>query len=529
MAIRQPLAMTRPQIGWLNSSPPADGVAALTGRGYDVKLFSDGELEDPITQSLLSAVIFTQSSEKPRRIEQELGRHAARLLDYDCTLIVRPNENFTPIVKGALDKLKLPMFGYNNLRGGSPIDLLPAEIPPPPYIAIASAHSSWNDVANEVVRCRPGAPPNRSVRIIEDSLLNLSDTDRILLQRAFHDCSEIHLTTLGDGRSGATVLCVHATLANPTIHGPSNNWPLPYFVKIDRRFRVASEYKNYQDYVEQFVPFHLGPDLVSYRCGLGATHGIIVGNFIEESESFLECARDGRGLSALACLFSRTLRGWYRGAQIIDQQPVAWPLRLPHFPSTRCQARVDLAHQLGATKSPTELVKIVADGDVRQNLLIGPTHGDLHARNIRVRSTDAIVIDFLRGNIGPLLWDIGCLEASLVADCFGNDARDATAWLRSIEPLYSGALLREGPVTCHPRDGSAWFYDCVRKLRLYAREMEQGHGQYAFFLGLALLHKASKDLERLSTGDEGRRAGAYVLAERLLSNQSFPEPAGQQA
>jgi hypothetical protein len=151
---------------------------------------------------------------------------------------------------------------------------------------------------------------------------------------------------------------------------------------------------------------------------------------------------------------------------------------------------------------------------------MGPIHWDLHASNVLVRGSDAIVIDFLSNKEGPVLYDAACLEASLLIDGFDKDSDSPTwdvgVWLESIEPLYRDVSLREPPDHPHPKVKSSWFHACVRQIRLHALRMECKSGQYAGALAIALLKKASKDFGA-SPGEESRRAVAYLLAERILT------------
>lgn len=151
-----------------------------------------------------------------------------------------------------------------------------------------------------------------------------------------------------------------------------------------------------------------------------------------------------------------------------------------------------------------------------QPVLMGPIHGDLHASNILVRANDAIVIDFYaHHNDMPILYDVACLEASLLLDGFASDDRKVLAWLKSIAPLYQGALLDNACATVHPKDASAWFFACITQIRLFARDAQRCRGQYAAILAVALLIKASKD-PSLKGKQSMRRAAACVLAEQLL-------------
>jgi hypothetical protein len=321
-----------------------------------------------------------------------------------------------------------------------------------------------------------------------------------------------------EGRSGVNVYRAYAELASG-VHG---RWPLPFFVKIGDRTKIFSEYLNYEEDVDPDVPFHLGPHLTPQRCCLGANSGLIVGDFVEGSESLVDCARDGRAASIISCLFDRTLVGWHRGAQREEKEGcqlgksfLGWFPR----PNKLSPTRFDRARELGATKTLAELRSLFERCDSTP-VLVGPIYGDLHAANVRVRSTDAVVIDFAAHRIAPLVYDAASLEASLLVDGFsqsGVQPANAKKWIQSIESLYNYIPLEEVPIHPNPKNPSCWYHFCVRQIRLYAREMEHGRNQYAAALALALLTKATKEWDAPEPEATGRSV-AYVMAERVLLN-----------
>jgi len=338
----------------------------------------------------------------------------------------------------------------------------------------------------------------------------LDDEARLLIQRAFWDCADINLVKTTEGHSGATVYHAHAELT-AGVHGP---WPQPYFVKIGKRAKILTEYTKYEQHVDPYIPFHLGPQLEPERCCLGATQGIIVGDFVEESEDLLDCACEGRAAAAIACLFDRTLQGWHRAARkdgtSIAERFTQW------FPKAIGNDRFECARTLGAQRSLADLQTLFQRCDSKP-VFVGPIHGDLHAANVRVRATDAIVIDFFRHGCNlPLLYDAACLEASLLVDGFRQDNRDITEWMSSLRVLYDESLLDGTLPHVSPKNQSCWFHTCVRQIRRYARQWECRNLQYAGALGLALLQKAVKDKDALDL-EGSRRAAAYVLAEQVLS------------
>ena len=238
---------------------------------------------------------------------------------------------------------------------------------------------------------------------------------------------------------------------------------------------------------------------------------------------------------AITCLFNHTLSGWYRCAQEdrLDSSQLGKSFAR-RFPRMRkgMEARIERAQQLGATKTLDELRALFQKCESLP-VLVGAIHGDLHAGNVRVRATDAIVIDFFAHEIGPLVYDAASLEASLLVDGFEDGERFVRSemaeaaiqeldvrikdWICSIETLYNHVPLRAMLMHPNPKNPSCWFHACVRQIRLFARQVEAGDYQYAAVLAVALLRKATKDL-KAAEPEASRRAAAYVMAERVLLN-----------
>jgi hypothetical protein len=142
---------------------------------------------------------------------------------------------------------------------------------------------------------------------------------------------------------------------------------------------------------------------------------------------------------------------------------------------------------------------------------------------------DAVIIDLesIRTH-GPLLVDAASLEGGLFLDGFIKDRRSAADLLASLETLYDLSAFERDDHHCHPVDGSAWFIDSVRQIRMQARQMERHPYQYAWTLAYVFLRKScnTEDFRQeteVSTFDskpvtrEMCRALAYVIAERILA------------
>lgn len=526
MSIERQHTRSRRQVGFYRFGPTIDAYQALTLRAYDARAVTEAELSAHARLSVLSAVVFTQRPEKMFQLVRDLEAHAPRLLNYGCKIIVRflppqPNSvgpgslNPLKIITDLIARLQLPASSLPPivLSGAFWQDNEPS--PPFPRLELYSDQASWDQIANDLLDSQPLEPPNINLRITPPLLADaLLDDERYLLQRAFHDAVEVHLVRMTDGRSGVRVYRAYAELL--TTPNLNLSWPMPRFIKIGERKKILSEFDNYNLGVDNYVPFHLGPRLDKDRCCLGATKGLIVGDYVEASESLDDCAHTGRASAAISCLFDRTLHGWHRAAEKKTNTSVAAELA-KKFPTIPPQ-RFARAQQLGATKTVDEL-KQIFDASPIGDVKIGVVHGDLHAQNILVRGNDAIVIDFLAQQTAPILFDMASLEASLMVGSWANTITpwSPADWLASVSPLYDTKPFQLFPPHASPKDPFAWFHDAVRQIRHHAARYECAPNQYAVALSFALLKKASKDAG-VPEPESSARGIAYLLAEKILVN-----------
>jgi hypothetical protein len=506
MPIELLLPRMRKNIAWLGQRPPADGEKAFVEREYIVSECTDSDLQKPEYLVGLSGVVFTQSTEKPLRITNELMAHANRLLDYDCRVIVRAAKGVGAIV-GALRFQGIPVAGL-------PADAATTELedPPLPFARYFDGSVGWGVIANFLQTCPHRPYPNLSLKFegaqAADRFLIFDSSIEVLLRRAFWDCSKLSVEKLPGARSGAKVYRVHAELGD----GVLGEVTQPFIIKTAPRDEIVSEYGNYEAKVHPYIPFHLGPHLDYKRCCLGAKDGLLVLNYVTESETLLRCAGEGRSLAAIACLFDRTLFGWHRQAREV-LVPFAEPLT-ERFPTNIDAERAALARTFGATLGAEEL-KGLFSRCISTPVLVGPVHGDLHATNVRVRGSDAVIIDFRTQDNFPLLFDAATLEVSLLVEGDFRQDIQPREWFDAVKPLYEGRLFACLAPQPAPSSWSSWFYASVRQIRGYARQWECGNGQYAAALSLALMQKAEKD-SNATEPEATRRAGAYVFAELTL-------------
>ncbi len=527
----------RNSIGFVEEDPPAEAVRELKElRGYELYRFEESHLTEPGKLATTGAVIFRQTAEKPRRVMQELDRYAATLLLHDCRVFVQsvPAEAgangpaLRSMVVTALNKLKLPPSGLSEDDAKAFGDWFEGRDAPQltPFVHILERPGTWSDVAVLLQNNPAGIPPQYELSISavdsDGKPLPLTPEQDILVRRAFWNCTSIKLVGLKNGLSGVLTFRAFAHLLQGAV---GSKWPYLYFVKIGERSKISKEFLAYQANALENVPYHLGPRLRLDRCALGHVQGIIVSDYVNGAEPLRDCARDGRAVPVIANLFNSTLLAWRNGAES-EQRPLQESL-VEQMSLTIPAHRKPLMDAYDATRSPEELKNLFMAGNSRP-VLVGVVHGDLHATNVLVRGNDAIIIDFEKvGTRAPLLRDMASLEAGLFVDGFVGDRRTGVDLLMSVACLYEAAAFDDNVVPCHPSDGSAWFFDCVRQIRMQARQVELAARQYALALAVALARKACnkedfrKDKTRAPAPScplsrEDVRALAYVLSERIL-------------
>jgi hypothetical protein len=505
----------RNKIVWLNVDPPTEAATLFRQRLYIVERCTDDDLRRPDYLAGLSTVVLTQNIHKPLRVSQSLAAHGKSLLDYDCVPIIMATGPADALITNTVSELKLPIAG---LPAQGPAR---EQEPPLPYARYFTENVPWGDIANFVQSCSHRSTVNLGLTINVassacDNPSRLDSDAELLVRRAFSDCLSVSVVPLSKGRSGADVFSVHARIAGAgATLGTSMQ---PYFLKVHQRPNTLDEYRAYEEEVHPYVPFYLTPHLNANRCCLGAEKGALVSDFVGESEKLLHCASDGRATAAIACLFDRTLSGWYAQAQ---EEPIAFADGLcAAFPTTIDQERLNIAQQLGSRYNLTELGTLFSRCS-SSPVLIGPVHGDLHAGNVQVRATDAIAIDFGSHQRRPLLLDAAQLEASILVEVGLLEQVPVTEWLRTIRPLYTGDILACAPL--HGTSGSweTWLYANIQQIRGYARRWQCGLNQYVGALSFALLEKARKNLN-VTEPEKSRRAAAYLLTELVLETAFGP-------
>lgn len=336
---------------------------------------------------------------------------------------------------------------------------------------------------------------------------------KLLLQRAFNDCKKVILKQLPGGRS-AQVFEVRATFID-SLAGPM---PLPFFVKFGEVQKISRELKNYQQFVDHFIPYNLRPHLDRERCLCVPTHGLLVGTFVSRSSSLRDALARGDGCQPIHSLFEETLAGWSLQAHEESDKGLTKgsfhsELGSLFRPDRFDQERVQRAREMGASLTPAEFtaaLQALPEIAFRH----APIHGDLHAENVRVRGIDSIVIDFEAVRRGPVVTDKACLEVSILFTAAGDTAE---GWHSLVDTLYRDEYLLRVPPPPREPSKREWVWSAVRQIRMLAASCEETSAkEYPLALVYSLLRRAGFRDE--NPGEQERGDYAYVIAERLLKS-----------
>ena len=335
--------------------------------------------------------------------------------------------------------------------------------------------------------------------------------DLLLLQRAFSDCGEVRLHALEGG--GAVVFQAFAKLRDSRC-GP---YPLPFFVKLDRYTKIERELANYRDCTTHFIPFFARPNLSAARCLLGAIRGIIVGDFVEHSDSLADLVQRGTAQRAIDSLFQDALRGWrtqayYSNAGVRNGALDTAIKSFPERAQIRARRYSGEARQLGAahdSEAIGQLLDALPPIEHRRALC----HNDLHGENVRVRSGDAILIDFYAVREGPLMMDPAALETSLVLKF---RVQDESSWRSVVADLYQVDNLVALPQLRAPTLPFNELWNSVRQVRRFGLAEQMSDAEYARAVAIQLLRHATRP--RGGVEDRLRRPWLLKLASDLASN-----------
>lgn len=535
MAIREfsPEDPPRSKIAFVGEYPE-EYLDWFTKRNFQCESCAPEELRRAGYAAQLDAVIWTQDPKKLTTLPQELLTIANYLLDRDVRVYIRlasaRNLVVNMLIEAAIPVAKLRPEEWQTIpesrRERENSFLMPS-------VYIFESASLWPDIA-AVVCDRPAGPSPKSVKFDEEFLRDKFEPDGhpervMLLQRAFWNCAELRLALLDGGMSGAPVFKVYASLSAGLVQqGETGAYPHLYFVKIGPRKKIVDEYNKYIWHISDYVPFHLRPRLRLDRCNLGSAQGILVGDFVEGTESLITCARGARCGQAISNLFDKTLGGWRKQKRPDTSQCLSkylekkWHTEGSDVPITLPPERAEIVRNLGGDVDISQLKKIF-ENHGNTSPLVAPAHGDMHATNVLVRHGDAILIDFEKlEQHYPLTYDPASLEAGLLAEGFIEDFEKdrftADELVKLIQPLYEQSALKSSRTThCRRGDATEWYYDAVNHIRTLSWAAENELGQYALTLALCLIRKGCNTHENLEgEAPSVSRAIAFFFGQKIL-------------
>ncbi|MFZ5480848.1 MAG: phosphotransferase [Myxococcota bacterium] len=374
----------------------------------------------------------------------------------------------------------------------------------PPCVELVQETPGWlAPDAEKMARHVAGRAHSRTVDI-EGAALEAED--RLLVERAFADCTSVRLESLPGGRS-ARVYRAHATLGT----GGIARTPLPFFVKCDDRRSIRREADHYREFVDALIPFQFRPHLDPERCFLGAIRGVLVGDFVEGAEPLWRCARREGAHHVLFSLFERALRGWRLQAR--EQRGSLFQALNHCLSGNLSEERMRVASGYGATSSVGALRALI-EAIPPLDYLESPTHGDLHVGNVMARDHYAILIDFNSTGWGPAAADPAALEASLICHPDACTSGQGNAWFDVARDLCQREHFVSAPPVRAPSEWE-WLWSSIRQIRLYALSNTRSPGEYARVLACYLIRHATRDGD--NRDHDTVRGGAFALAERVLS------------
>jgi hypothetical protein len=170
-------------------------------------------------------------------------------------------------------------------------------------------------------------------------------------------------------------------------------------------------YRNYLDFADRFIPFGLRPNI--HQIIRGTERSLLVGNFVDRSESLWDRARRNLAARAVTSLFDETLGCWRD--QAFARGLIEGSVADAMYDAEMCRPQdirplyPESAQRYGISVGPDEVWKQLTT--LRQHYRLAPAHGDLHGENVRVKNEQAILIDLasvLRQ--APLTADLATLE-----------------------------------------------------------------------------------------------------------------------
>jgi hypothetical protein len=240
---------------------------------------------------------------------------------------------------------------------------------------------------------------------------------------------------------------------------------------------------------------------------VGAERSLLVGNFVDRSESLWDLTRRNVAAQAVTSLIEETLCGWRDQAYANDpvEGAVARAMARICNPKNVNPCYPEAALRDGVAIGPKEMWEQLSA--LRQRYRLAPAHGDLHGENVRVRNGQAILIDL--ASVVPALetW----FAFQLPPECSPNEYEDL-AWWAEIERLYAPSGFIHPPGPCEPTSKHCWMSTVVRQLRRMGIAAQSCGTEYQAAVAVHLLRRCQWDD---GPADRYRRTKGYVVAARL--------------
>lgn len=491
-------ARERSLIIWIGPDPPPAVAAEFTTRGLNLASASAANVPS-LVPTARALVCIATSGDCPEVVA--LFEHCQNAVLSGLQLFIVPSD--TRVSRAIQERIHQT---YTTYFRGRPDARLPFQLVSPETLT-----SSPCALAESCTRWDAGPPPNQSLAI---PLSSADSTLQLLLQRAFNDCRNLTMEPLGGGYS-ARVFKVHATFERRRLV----DLPVPYYAKFDRLQKIGKELTNYEELVEAAVPFNLRPNPDYRRCiREGYTHGLIVGNFVEQSEPLWQTARRGQSGPAIFSLFDQAFKSWRLSSYCELKESLVFRLEEQGIRIQESQFRtsvLELASKLGLKSSVSDLaaaLRSLAPQPYRK----GTIHGDLNVENVRTHGADPVLIDFYSVRpSAPLAYDPATLEVSLAFRKYGPKDVDSD-WRKTIETLYQPEHFLRPPEPALRSDRREWLWNAIRHIRMIGLAAEESTREYQTAVCFALLSRLRHPASQRYT--EYRFAIGLLAAEKLLTD-----------
>lgn len=514
---------------WIGSEPDPSLKHEFTVRGHEFKHLQYEEFapgDQNVIKSICQAkgVLFLHDEEKPSRTFDFISCFSNLPVSYSG---VRPyvfvnDPNSIPAILGNLGVIAIstrqtiPFFD-------------------------TSASPDYSTFAQTLASHDSGRSPKLDLNIDDENEL-LEETHKVLLKRSFSDCESIVVRKMSQGRS-ATVVTVYPTYQYPPLCGH----PLPYIAKFDNCCKITKEISYYNDYVIRHIPFNLRPGIDISRCINDCNIGVIVANLADRTISLLEAIKRGAGPQALHSLFEEALENWFHNAKpefthpYLSLQPINFnstdekSTERNRFRMRKFQSEVfKQASKYDSVLEPFDLLERIQNIPCN-SYLSGITHRDLHTKNVLVKGSDAIVIDYAKTNEGPVLLDMATLDVSIAfdaapiqpkADIYKEEIqeklnlefeKECDAWETFVSDIFDKENVLGLPLQKNGHDPCARDWACIRQVRRLALSAQISDNEYAICVAIELLRCST-----LTSKATRIRAYAYYLADRLAKSLGTP-------